>query len=216
MMSQLDDKVIGMKICEFHIRDVKLVFPERFNDVRGYFSEIWSDHLFRKEIADVTFVQDNLSNSAKKGTLRGLHFQKPPSAQGKMVRVLRGSIFDVAVDIRRGSPSYGQHVAIRLDATDGAQLWVPPGFLHGFCTLEDDTDVFYKVTAYYSPDHDAGIIWNDPDLTINWPVDADSVVISEKDRRHPRLRDMPEMFQYSSVFPQGRVCTVDAGAAHKD
>ena len=185
-----------MNICGFEIPDVKLVVPKRFNDVRGYFSETWSDCLFRKEIANVTFVQDNQSVSVKKGTLRGLHFQKPPFAQGKLVRVVRGSIVDVVVDIRRGSPTYGRHVATNLDAAGGAQLWVPPGFLHGFCTLEEQTEVFYKVTCYYSPSHDAGVLWNDPDLGIGWPVDSDAVVLSEKDRKHPRLRDMPDFFEY--------------------
>jgi len=181
------------------IRDslgVKLILPKRFSDARGYFAEVWSDQLFRKEVADVTFVQDNQSGSARKGTLRGLHFQKPPSAQGKLVRVVRGSIFDVAVDIRKGSPTYRRHIAVNLDAVEGAQLWVPAGFLHGFCTLEDKTEVFYKVTSYYSPGDDAGVLWNDEDLGINWPVHADSVVLSEKDRRHPPLRDLPDFFDY--------------------
>src|SRR5271165_58697 len=178
------------------IPDIRLIIPKRFGDARGYFSETWSDRRFREEIANVTFVQDNQSVSAKKGTLRGLHFQKPPAAQGKLVRVVRGSILDVAVDIRKGSPSYRQHVATMLDAAEGAQLWVPPGFLHGFCTLEDETEVYYKVTSYYSPSHDAGVLWNDQDLGINWPVERDSVVLSDKDKRHPRLRDLPDYFDY--------------------
>jgi dTDP-4-dehydrorhamnose 3,5-epimerase len=145
-------------------------------------------------------VQDNQSISAKKGTLRGLHFQKPPRAQGKLIRVLRGSIFDVAVDIRRGSPSFGRHVAVTLDAISGTQLWVPAGFLHGFCTLEDDTEVFYKVSEYYSPEHDAGVYWNDPDLEIDWPVILETVVLSERDRRLPRLSELPEFFVYQTSF----------------
>jgi dTDP-4-dehydrorhamnose 3,5-epimerase len=185
-----------MNIREFDILGVKLISPKRFGDSRGYFAEIWSDHSFRKEIADVTFVQDNQSVSARKGTLRGLHFQKPPSAQGKLVRVVSGSIFDVAVDIRKGSPTYRKHIAVHLDAAEGAQLWVPPGFLHGFCTLEDETEVFYKVTSYYSPRDDAGILWNDEDLGINWPVHSDSVILSDKDQRHPALRDLPDFFDY--------------------
>jgi dTDP-4-dehydrorhamnose 3,5-epimerase len=184
------------EIAELEIPEVKLVTPKRFSDARGYFSETWSDRRFRKEIADLTFVQDNCSVSAKRGTLRGLHFQKPPYAQGKLVQVVRGSIYDVAVDIRRDSPSYGRHVAVTLDASEGAQVWVPPGFLHGFCTLEDETEVVYKVTAYYSPSHDAGVVWNDPDLRINWPVDVHSIVLSDKDQRHPRLRDLPDVFHY--------------------
>jgi dTDP-4-dehydrorhamnose 3,5-epimerase len=185
-----------MDIRELGIPDVKLIVPTRFCDGRGYFSEAWSDRVFRKEVANVTFVQDNQSVSAWKGTLRGLHFQKPPFAQGKLVRVVSGSILDVAVDIRNGSPTYKQHVEVKLDASDGAQLWVPPGFLHGFCTLEDDTEVLYKVTSYYSANHDAGVLWSDPELEIDWPVTADSVVLSEKDRRHPQLRDLPAFFHY--------------------
>ena len=185
-----------MDIREFEIPDVKLIVPKRFCDARGYFSETWSDHLFREKVANVTFVQDNQSVSAKKATLRGLHFQKPPYAQGKLVRVVRGSIFDVAVDIRKESPTYGQHVAMSLDATAAAMLWVPPGFLHGFCTLEDETEIFYKVTDYYSPTHDAGVFWSDQDLAIDWPFEADAITLSEKDRRLPCVRDLPSFFNY--------------------
>jgi dTDP-4-dehydrorhamnose 3,5-epimerase len=186
-----------MDIREFEIPDVKLIVPKRFTDARGYFSQTWSDEFFRRRIADLAFVQDNQSLTLKKGTLRGLHFQKPPFSQGKLVRVVRGSIFDIAVDIRKGSPTYMQHVAIALDAHEGSQLWVPPGFLHGFCTLEDSTEVFYKVTSYYSPNHDAGVLWNDPSLGINWPLDAASVMLSEKDQRLPLFRDLPELFTYN-------------------
>jgi dTDP-4-dehydrorhamnose 3,5-epimerase len=185
-----------MDIAKFEIPDVKLIVSKRFSDARGYFSETWNDRLFRKEVGNVTFLQDNQSFSTKKGTVRGLHFQKPPYAQGKLVRVVRGAIFDVAVDIRKGSRTYGRHVAVRLDAAEGAQVWVPPGFLHGFCTLEDQTEVFYKVTAYYSPVHDAGVLWCDPDLSINWPVDIESVILSEKDQRQPRLCELPDFFKY--------------------
>lgn len=190
-----------MNIREFEIPDVKLIVPKRFSDARGYFSETWSDCLFRTEIVNLAFVQDNQSVTQKKGTLRGLHFQKPPFAQGKLVRVVRGSILDIAVDIRIGSPNYGRHVAVELDALDGSQLWIPPGFLHGFCTLEDMTEVFYKVTAYYSAKHDAGVLWNDPALGINWPVDSASVVLSEKDQRLPRLSDLPDIFTYDRQLP---------------
>lgn len=185
-----------MVIRKFEIPDVKLLVPQRFTDERGYFSETWSDRMFREEIANVAFVQDNQSVTAMKGTVRGLHFQKPPFAQGKLVRVVRGSILDVAVDIRKGSPAYGQHIASKLDAAEGAQLWVPPGFLHGFCTLEGETEVFYKVTSYYSPKHDAGVLWSDPDININWPVNSGSAVLSDKDRQHPFLRDLPDFFDF--------------------
>jgi dTDP-4-dehydrorhamnose 3,5-epimerase len=187
-----------MDIQDFAIQGLKLIAPKRFSDARGYFQETWSDQLYRKALGEVDFVQDNLSLSLKKGTLRGLHFQRPPFAQGKLVRVGRGSIFDVAVDIRRKSPTYGEHVALTLDSAQGAQFWVPPGFLHGFCTLEDNTEVSYKVTSYYSAAHDAGVLWNDPDLGIKWPVDEAAIVLSEKDRSLPRLRDLPEFFAYKA------------------
>lgn len=187
-----------MKIFTFNIPDLKLVVPKRFSDARGHFSETWSERLFRAQVADMTFVQDNQSISAKKGTLRGLHFQKPPCAQGKLVRVVRGSIFDVAVDIRRGSPTYREHVAVVLTAAGGQQLWVPPGFLHGFCTFEDETEVLYKVTSYYSPDHDAGVLWSDPELAINWPIERNSVILSDKDERHPLLSELPDYFEYEA------------------
>jgi len=189
---------LKMDIRAFEIPDIKLIIPKRFADSRGYFFEAWRENIFRQEVDDVTFVQDNQSMSAKKGTLRGLHFQKPPAAQGKLVRVLRGSVFDVAVDIRQGSPAYGQHVAITLNAVDGAQLWVPPGFLHGFCALEDNTEVLYKVTSYYSPAHDSGVLWNDPALGIKWPVRPEAVLLSDKDQRHPRLSELPDFFVYES------------------
>jgi dTDP-4-dehydrorhamnose 3,5-epimerase len=186
----------GLATVESDIPDLKLIVSKRFSDSRGYFSQIWSDYQFREEIADVSFVQDNQSLSVRKGTVRGLHFQKPPFAQGKLVRVGRGSILDIAVDIRKGSPTYRHHVATRLDARAGAQLWVPPGFLHGFCTLENMTEVLYKVTSFYSADHDAGVLWNDPNLAIHWPVDPASAVLSEKDQRLPLLQDLPDFFIY--------------------
>ncbi|MGR7996406.1 MULTISPECIES: dTDP-4-dehydrorhamnose 3,5-epimerase [unclassified Xanthobacter] len=185
-----------MDVKTFDIPDVKLVTPKRFGDHRGFFSETWSDRAFRAEVADMGFVQDNHSLSAQKGTLRGLHYQKPPTAQGKLVRVVRGAIFDVAVDIRHGSPTFGRHVAVTLDAVTGAQLWVPPGFLHAFCTLEENCEVVYKVTDYYSAADDGGVAWDDPDIGIAWPVAAAEVVLSDKDRKHPRLKDLPPLFRY--------------------
>jgi len=184
-----------MEIRDFEIKGPKLIIPKRFSDARGYFQEAWSDRVYRQVFGDVAFVQDNLSLSLKRGTLRGLHFQWAPHAQGKLVRVGRGSIFDVVVDIREESQTYGKHVAVTLDAIEGAQFWVPPGFLHGFCTLEDNTEVCYKVTAYYSPTHDAGVIWNDLDLGIKWPVDANTVILSEKDMKLPRLCELPHLFE---------------------
>jgi dTDP-4-dehydrorhamnose 3,5-epimerase len=138
----------------------------------------------------VLFVQDNHSRSAQRHTLRGLHFQRPPRAQGKLVRVGRGAVLDVAVDVRHGSPHYGRHVVAELSDANGHQLWVPPGFLHGFVTLTDETDVLYKVTEYYSPDHDGAVRWNDPDIGIAWPADLSDPVLSAKDAAAPRLRDL--------------------------
>ncbi|WP_422732923.1 dTDP-4-dehydrorhamnose 3,5-epimerase [Microbaculum marinum] len=152
----------------------------------------------RAEAAGVgePFVQDNHSLSGQAGVIRGLHFQAPPHAQGKLVRVSRGAILDVAVDIRTGSPTYGRHVARELSAENWLQLWVPPGFAHGFCTLVPDTEVQYKVTAYYAPDHDHGLAFDDPALGIDWPVDAADAILSDKDRRHPALSDLPAHFSY--------------------
>jgi dTDP-4-dehydrorhamnose 3,5-epimerase len=185
-----------MEIREFDIPGVKLIVPKKFGDARGHFQETWSERLFQERVENVCFVQDNQSVSLKRGTLRGLHFQKPPHAQGKLVRVLRGAVLDVAVDIRRGSPTFGRHVAVTLNAVEEAQLWVPIGFLHGFCTLEDGTAGFYKVTSYYSSAHDAGVIWNDADLNISWPVTPDSVILSDKDQRLPRLTELENTFKY--------------------
>jgi dTDP-4-dehydrorhamnose 3,5-epimerase len=190
-----------MDIQECEIADVKLITPRHFVDARGSFCEIWSDRVFRSEVENVTFVQDNLSVSRFKGTVRGLHFQRPPFAQAKLIRVIRGSILDIAVDIREGSPSYGRHVAVELKAESGTQLWIPIGFLHGFCTLEDDTQVCYKVSEYYSPEHDAGVYWNDADLKIDWPVNPEAVVLSDKDQRHPRLAELPDLFIYREASP---------------
>jgi dTDP-4-dehydrorhamnose 3,5-epimerase len=185
-----------MELQWFDVPDVALITPRRLEDPRGFFAETWSERAFRARVADVGFVQDNHSKSVRAGTIRGLHFQTPPQAQGKLVRVVRGAILDIAVDIRTGSPARGRSVAVELSATSGGQLWVPAGFLHGFCTLEDDTEVVYKVTAYYSADHDAGVLWDDPDLGLRWPVGAEAAILSDKDRRLPRLRDLPDYFVY--------------------
>lgn len=185
-----------MHIQTFEVPDVMLVTPRRFEDPRGFFVETWSDRIFREKVADVGFVQDNQSLTRNKGTIRGLHYQRPPAAQGKLVRVLRGAILDVAVDVRHGSPTFGKHVAVRLDAQNGAQLWVPEGFLHGFCTLEDDTEVAYKVTDYYSAEHDTGVAFDDPALAIAWPVNAAEAILSDKDRGLLRLDEQPTLFTY--------------------
>jgi dTDP-4-dehydrorhamnose 3,5-epimerase len=183
-----------MQIEPLAIRDLKLVKPTIVRDSRGVFSETYNKRDFAKGGIDVTFVQDNHSLSVANGVVRGLHFQIPPCAQDKLVRVVRGSIFDVAVDIRYGAPTYGQHVAVVLSAKNRRQLWVPKGFAHGFCTLEPHAEVLYKVTDYYAPEHDRGLAWDDPDLGIDWPVTAETAILSEKDRHHPTLAELPAHF----------------------
>lgn len=180
------------------IPDVILVTPARFGGDRGFFSETYNKAAFQEQGISARFVQDNHSLSGKKGVVRGLHFQTPPHAQGKLVRVVRGAILDVAVDIRVGSPSYGQHVAVELSADNWRQLWIPEGFAHAFCTLEDNTEVVYKVTDTYAPECDAGIQWNDPDLAIAWPISATEVLLSAKDSKLPRLADLSSPFRYEA------------------
>jgi dTDP-4-dehydrorhamnose 3,5-epimerase len=176
------------------IRDLILIAPPRVGDERGYFVETYNAREFAEIGITATFVQDNQSLSAHKGTVRGLHFQVPPKAQAKLVRVLRGSIMDVVVDIRRGSPSYGKWCSATLTTTGGEQLFIPRGFAHGFCTLEANTEVAYKVDAYYAPECDTGILWNDPEIGIAWPVDAAAAILSRKDRGLPPLRDFASPF----------------------
>lgn len=184
-----------MQIEDQKIPDVKLIKPKRFGDARGYFSEIFKEKWFRDNVADVAFVQDNESLSAAVGTVRGLHFQLQPFAQGKLVRCTRGAFLDVAVDIRKGSPYFGQWIAAELSAENGYQLWVPVGFAHGFMTLKPDTVITYKVTAIYSAEHDRGLKWNDPSIEIEWPEIAEPV-LSEKDERQPLLSELPNYFTY--------------------
>lgn len=183
-----------MKITPLAIDGLLLVEPSRIGDSRGFFSETFRADRFAEAAGPVAFVQDNQSLSAARGTIRGLHFQKAPRAQGKLVRVTRGAILDVAVDIRRDSPSYGRHVAVELSAENWHQLWVPAGFLHGFCTLAPDTEVIYKVTDYYSREHDAGVRWNDPDIAVAWPVAEAEAQLSDKDRTAPLLREIGPQF----------------------
>jgi dTDP-4-dehydrorhamnose 3,5-epimerase len=176
------------------IPDVMLITPVKFGDARGFFSETYNAAALRALGLEATFVQDNHSLSTQKGVVRGLHFQRLPHAQGKLVRVVRGRIFDVAVDIRAGSSTFGKHVSVELSADNWQQMWVPEGFAHGFCTLEDNTEVIYKVTDYYAPECDAGIQWNDPELGIEWPISAREAVLSEKDSRLPNFLELPEYF----------------------
>ncbi len=183
-----------VNVIETEIPDVKVLTPERFGDDRGFFSETYSHRTLAEAGLDLDFVQDNDSLSAEPGTVRGLHFQIPPFAQHKLVRVVRGAILDVAVDLRRGSTTRGQHVAVRISAEDWNQVLVPVGFAHGFCTLEPNTHVVYKVTSPYSPEHDKGLLWNDPALGIQWPVSAGEAVLSERDTKWPRLAELADYF----------------------
>ncbi len=176
------------------IPDVKIVTPKRFGDDRGFFCETYNRQRFAQAGIAIEFVQDNHSLSVSAGTVRGLHFQNAPFAQAKLVRVVRGRILDVAVDLRRSSPTYGQHVAVELSADQGCQMFIPVGFAHGFCTLEPDTEIAYKVSAYFSAAHDCGLAFDDPALGIDWPVDPAWAVLSDKDRRQPRLADLPVYF----------------------
>jgi dTDP-4-dehydrorhamnose 3,5-epimerase len=179
-----------MLVVALQIPDVKLVTPKRFGDSRGFFSEVYNARAFADAGVSAHFIQDNHSLSAAIGTLRGLHFQTPPFAQAKLIRVVRGRIFDVAVDLRRASPTFGQSISAELSADNGTQLFVPAGFAHGFVTLEPDTEVIYKVDAPYAPANDAGVLWSDPDLAIAWPLPSGAPHLSEKDARLPRLADL--------------------------
>lgn len=175
------------------IPDVVVLTPKRFGDARGFFSEVFSARTFGDVCGPTAFVQDNHSWSAEAGTIRGLHYQASPHAQGKLVRVARGRILDVAVDIRRGSPSFGRHVAVELSASNWKQLWIPPGFAHGFCTLEPECEVLYKATDFYTANHDRGIAFDDPAFSIPWPVARDQAVMSDKDKRLPCLADIHDV-----------------------
>lgn len=187
-----------MKLKHLAIPVVIEITPTRNGDNRGYFSEVFKDQWFRENVANVTFVQDNQSLSAAKGTIRGLHFQLEPFGQGKLVRCIQGAIFDVAVDIRLGSPTYGRWVGAELSEENGAQLWIPVGFAHGFATLEPNTTIHYKVTAPYSASNDRGLLWNDPDIGIAWPLDGIEAILSDKDKAQPRLAEMAPAFAFST------------------
>lgn len=180
-------------IVSADIPDVKILTPKKFGDSRGFFMELYN----KSRLDSPIFVQDNLSLSRPRGVVRALHFQKPPFAQDKLVMVLQGAILDVAVDIRRGSPTFGQHVSVELSAENCRQLLVPVGFAHGFCTLTADTMVLYKVSSPYAPQADAGIFWNDPALGIAWPVSTDEALLSDKDLLLPPLHtiDSPFLFE---------------------
>jgi len=178
------------------IPDLIEISPKRYGDHRGFFSETWSAAAFAELGIDIAFVQDNHSLSAAPGVLRGLHYQAPPFAQAKLVRVTRGAAYDVAVDIRHGSPTFGRHAAVTLSAEAWNQILIPEGFAHGLLTLEPNTEVQYKVSAPYAPDHERAIAWDDADLGIPWPALGSAPTLSEKDARAPRLADVAASFHY--------------------
>ncbi len=185
-----------MKVVETAIPEVKIITPKKFGDHRGFFSETYNKKALAGAGIDFDFIQDNHSLSATKGTLRGLHCQIPPFGQDKLVRVVRGAIFDVAVDLRTGSPTFGQYVSAVISAEEWNQILVPIGFAHGFCTIEPDTEVIYKVTNYWSAEHERGILWDDPAVGIEWPVAAKDMVLSGKDREWPTLESADGWFTY--------------------
>lgn len=186
------------EITPTQIPDILLIQPVSLADNRGSFAETYNKRTFGEFGIAWDFVQDNQSISARRGTIRGLHFQAPPVAQTKLVRVLRGSVLDVAVDLRHGSPSFGKHVSQLLSEANQAQLLIPEGFAHGFCTLEDDVVVLYKVSDFYSPQHERGIRWDDPVLGIDWGITADRALLSARDQRHPRFGELPVYFEYKA------------------
>lgn len=185
-----------MELLDTPFPEIRVFRPRRYVDQRGFFSEVYSRAAFEAIGIDALFVQDNHSLSVDRGVVRGLHFQIPPFAQAKLVRVVHGAITDVVVDLRRGSPSYGRHASVILTAQMWNQVYIPEGFAHGFCTLEPNTEVIYKVSRPYSAAHDRGLLWNDPALGIDWPVAAAEAIVSDKDSRQPVLADVVSCFQY--------------------
>lgn len=185
-----------MNILKTTIDGVVIIEPRIFTDSRGYFFESFSERDFCKQVREVRFVQDNESKSSY-GVLRGLHFQKPPFCQSKLVRVIKGAVLDVAVDIRKGSPTFGQHVAVELTEDNHRQFFVPRGFAHGFSVLSDEVIFQYKCDNFYAPQSEGAIAWNDPDLNIDWKLPADKVILSEKDKNHPYLKDAEWLFDFN-------------------
>jgi dTDP-4-dehydrorhamnose 3,5-epimerase len=186
----------SMEIEKTELPGVLLLKPRRFVDGRGYFVEVFSERTFSNAGVKTGFVQENQSYSIKAGTIRGLHFQVPPAPQAKLVRVLRGAIFDVAADLRQGSPTYGQWISKILTAEHGEQLFIPRGFAHGFCTMEPDSEVLYNVDGFYAPECDSGLNWSDPDLKINWPIDAKAAILSDKDAKLGFFKDFVSPFHF--------------------
>ena len=187
-----------MLVEELSLPGVFLFSPQRHGDDRGFFSETFRASAFAEIAPGVELVQENHSFSKDVGVLRGLHFQLPPHAQGKLVRVPNGRVLDVVVDLRDGSPSYGKHIGVELSGENWQQLWVPAGFAHGFCTLVPNTEFCYKVSSYYAPEHDSGMAFDDPDLAIDWPIAADKITVSSKDRQQGAFKDFVSPFKYSA------------------
>lgn len=185
---------MGFRTTRLAIPDVVLIETDRIEDFRGYFAETFRQSLFEDLGIHTAFIQDNQAMSVRPGTIRGLHFQKPPHAQAKLVRALKGALFDVVVDLRKDSETFGQWVGATLTAAGGEQLFVPPTFAHGYCTLEPETEIGYKCDAYYAPDHEGGIHFTDPDIGVDWPVDPEKAFVSDRDMRHPRFRDFDSPF----------------------
>ncbi len=188
-----------MEIRSFEIDGPLEIVPRKIEDERGYFSETFRQDRFQPKAGAVGFVQDNQSHSVRAGTIRGIHFQSHPFAQGKLVRCLKGSVFDVAVDLRIGSPTFARWIAVTLTPEQNNQLWVPVGFGHAFCTLEPDSVIAYRVTNYYSPECDKGLAWDDERIGIDWPTAADPETLSAKDRCQPKLADLPPYFEYGAA-----------------
>lgn len=186
-----------MKVIDTSIEGAYIIEPRIFSDSRGYFFESYSQKEFDEKIGPIRFVQDNESYSSY-GVLRGLHFQKPPFAQSKLVRVISGRVLDVAVDIRMGSPTYGQHVAVELSGENHRQFFIPRGFAHGFVVLSETALFQYKCDNFYAPQSEGAIAWDDPALAIDWRIPADRILLSEKDRHHPLLKDMEHVFDYDT------------------
>ena len=188
-----------MKVVETPVEGVVIIEPRIFADGRGYFFESYSERDFNAQVRAVHFVQDNESRSSY-GVLRGLHFQKPPYTQSKLVRVIKGTVLDVAVDIRRGSPTFGRHVAVELSGENHRQLFIPRGFAHGFSVLTEEAVFQYKCDSFYAPQSEGALAWDDPDLGIDWKIPSSDVILSEKDRRHSRLKDADWLFDYSEDY----------------
>lgn len=186
-----------MKIIETAIEGVVIIEPRLFKDERGYFFESFSQREFEEKIRKISFVQDNESKSSY-GVLRGLHFQKPPYAQSKLVRVIKGAVLDVAVDIRKGSPTFGKHVAVELAEENHLQLFIPRGFAHGFSVLSQEVIFQYKCDNFYAPQSEGALAWDDSDLNINWRIPTNQIILSEKDKHHEKLKDASWLFDYNT------------------